>query len=204
MHAQRTQHPASFCANLAVRFSDQQWSRIARLSGLPDQARKDLEGAFGLHQFARDRQANYRIALLTPKDRRKLRGGTLRLSKSMTTMFAPLMDRQLALQLDPSIEILLEKLAEFVRLLDGFKSPPPRVKNHLDRQFVIVVAFFLEKYTGRRISRTYKGDLPKLIKDICNVARLKIGSGTIDEALKDYISRVRGENGHLNSLQSHH
>jgi hypothetical protein len=140
------------------------------------------------------RQADYRIALGTAKERRKLRQKALRLSKGITTVYAPLLDDHPALQLDPSIEVLLDNLAEFIRLLDGFKSPHPRVKNHADRQFAILVASFLKKYTRRRISRTYKGDLREVIKEICNVACLKIGSGTIDEALKDYISSGRGEN----------
>jgi hypothetical protein len=55
----------AFLESMAIPFTNEQWSRLAKLYRLPTKARADFEGCVGSYRFARDREAAYRRAIGT-------------------------------------------------------------------------------------------------------------------------------------------
>ena len=72
-----------FMASMAIPFTDEQWSRLVKLSGLPAAARADFEGCVGFYRFARDREAAYRRVIGKSDDRKRWRRKTLELLKDL-------------------------------------------------------------------------------------------------------------------------
>jgi hypothetical protein len=177
-----------FMASLAIRFSDEQWSRLVKVSSLPPEARVDFQGCVGFYRFARDREAAYRRAIGTSHDRKRWRSKALDLLQDLE---ATALAHPHVVSAEPWIAGLKDFAEE---LMPGRRKLSTGPQTQAARKLVELAAFFFEKHTNQPVDRSYKsGGFGIFINELCAIADPKITSGTIDEALKKLVKKRRGE-----------
>jgi hypothetical protein len=207
--AQKGIGPAGLLELTAWDFTDEQWSQLVRWSGeLPQTAREEFRYCVGGYLFnrarpaarAEDRKRNERlrkkilsllndsewkpaIASLEGLDMYYESGGRLRPPPPV----AQLLDK------------LLKLMAKKLELRNWQVSQPkldPGPNSRASYQFIADAAALLEKFAHKRATRSEKkgkSNFRAFITELCKIADPAITSGTIDEALKKYITRSRGE-----------
>jgi hypothetical protein len=162
----------------AIPLSDAKWAEIIATASIPSAARADIEGCIGWLRFAQERHA---ASSLAAKQLPKSTSGML---KHFETLEA-----------HPHVIRLELNFPTLKRLAGAPKSGRSGwSKKALEHQFVKLIAEVAAKHTGERITRSYKSPLPNLVRQVCKIAA-DIGPGTVDEALREYIGKIRrGEN----------
>jgi hypothetical protein len=174
-----------FMASTAIAFTEEQWSRLVKLSGLPPEARADFEGCVGFYCFARDREAAYRRVIGTSDDRKRWRRKALDLLQDLeeTALAHPHM---------MAAEPWIADLKDFAEGLQG-RTLSTGPQTHAARKLVELAAFFFEKHTNQPATRSYKSrGFGTFVKELCAIADPKITAGTIDDALKKFVKKRRG------------
>jgi hypothetical protein len=197
-------------AFLTFDFTDEQWNQLVHWSGnLPQTAREEFKNCVRGYLFnkarpaarAEDRERNKRlrekildllndsewkpaIASLEGLDMYYESGGRLRPPPPVAQL------------LDKLLKLLAKKL-EFRNLdVSQSKLDPGPKSSRASYQFIADAAALLEKFTHKRATRSEKkgnSNFRAFITELSKIADPAITSGTIDEALKKYITRSRGE-----------
>jgi hypothetical protein len=213
--------PRADCPRLAVEWrwviplSDSEWTRIAQCSGLPDEARPRIETIIELYKKLKgsrpeQRPFETRDQFNRVEELARELGQELRL---LTSNDAAVRAFIVALHPENRLAALLgskeyiddarQKLEETIRqtewLLEGcahVELTPSEKGPHTRDAYWLVDALdsVLEEFTGEHISRSGKRTSTReYITAVVEIADPTIGPGTIDEAMKKCISRLRGE-----------
>jgi hypothetical protein len=142
--------PMAFGDSIAIPFTNEQWSRLAKLYCLRTEARADLEGCVGFYRFSRDRAVAYRRAIGTSDDRKRWRRKILDLLKDL---------EETALA-HPHVVDAVPWIADLKDFADELKRRklPPGPNTQAARQLVELTAFFFEKHANLRATRSYKSN----------------------------------------------
>jgi hypothetical protein len=198
--------------------TDEQWKKVAELSGIPegasgvpegaDDARHDIETRIGIF---RESQASD-LDRVTPAEIRKQLEALAKLAHDLYSGFSKLVDEPdayTALTGKPderrrSSQVLdarrLRQVLDVLSYLDWLLSAAlGRVeggKRGPNAQNVYWLVGNLdgirEHFTGKKITRSYKDDGSKnYITYVCRIADPDIGDGTIDKAMKARIKKRR-------------
>ncbi len=200
--------------------SDDQWTKIARLSSIPIEAhdaRRAFENATSMY---RRFEVNDSIRIPSAETRNQLEAlrnealsllsGLVRLIENPDAHFALTAARQPdeggPLTLPQTVRLdghrrLENAMAVLQHLANWLAIASPRVE--LTKRgpntanvywFVAALDDVREKFTGLKITRSYKDAASRdYIAAVCQIANPNIGTGTIDAAMKDRIGR-RGRN----------
>jgi hypothetical protein len=193
-------------AFLTFDFTDEQWSKLVQpLGDLPEHARVEFKDCFSQYLYYRarhfegERQDRKRRARLRKKILKVLEDSEwgaataslegLDVGADFGKMPAPPFGRML----DQLLKWLARKLEPHNSQVDPAASIPGPKSSQPAYEFIANAAALLEKY-GHSATRSEKK--PKMyfrafIEQLCEIADPSITSGTIDEALKRYITRRR-------------
>lgn len=197
--------------------SDDQWKEIATITGMPSDARREIENAISMYRrFVVDGSARVPSAetrrefMSVREDTLALRVRLVRLIGNPDAHFAltvakqPEENRPVTAPRTSRLDghrRLESAIAELQHLADWIAVASPRLeptKRGPDTRDVywLVEALDLsrEKFTGSKITRSYKDAASKAyIAAVCRIADSDIGAGTIEHAMKDRIrGRARG------------
>jgi hypothetical protein len=189
-------------------FTDDQWSKLVRLSGdLPQTARPELKNC--VSDYLRERAGIFKYEIKTREARDRLRKKILSILddgewKSATASLEGLdIGSALGMWPPPPFGRMLDSLLKLLaRRLDALNSwvnadssrPGPKSSRPAYR-FIANAAASVEKHTGKAATRSNKSNMSgfrTVITELCSIADPSITSGTIDEALKEYIKK-RGQ-----------
>lgn len=199
-----------------TKLSNEAWGGIARKFELPPQARNSIDGAISFfliteasqnltHSPERTKKALLDIAKISGKLRaglRKLLSNPLAIvvmnkGISIDGKRSNANDRIAQRKLDAEIATLQE-LELFLNTASGniAKARPGAARRAIRvAMFVKALDNTFVHYKGRHLKRDSKGHGTdrQFIASVCEAAELKIGPGSIDEALKQVMKGQRGE-----------
>jgi hypothetical protein len=194
------------------RLTDQQWSEVAKLSGIPegaDEARNHIETTIGMF---RESQASD-LDRVTSAEIRKQLEALAKLAHDLNSGFSKFVDEPDAYtaltgklyERRRSSQVLgarrLSEVLDVLSYLDSFLSDAlgrvedgkrgPKAKNIY--WLVGNLDGIREHFTEKKITRSYKDDASKkYITYVSRIADPDIGDGTIDKAMRDRIGdRIR-------------
>jgi hypothetical protein len=201
---------AAFVAPQPIQLTDRQWAQIAQYSGLPDEARREIEKVVNHYRISQAR----RDAQTTPAELRTELGRLRKVSDALQAGLAegfrspdfytamvyprrppsgwtpgtgPVVD-EVALQRVYSTWSALQRLSDWLVLA---QARVPNRKKGATRQSepAYIAAEFLdgllEKYTGRNLTRSKKRDeTSEYVRAVLRIADPNLGHGTIAEAIK--------------------
>jgi hypothetical protein len=198
---------------------DEQWNRMAELSGLPPEARSEIDDYIGYYRELRpDAQTEYGRLW------KKLDGARKKEIASLKTLHAIILNPNffpaLAMGLDGQekipageVAVIRKRLEGFCKekqsLVDWYNKAVTRLHHgergrHRSSLFTLVLLLnsLLMKYTGKRISRAKrrkgKQDAYEYVWEVCRIANPDLelnpnkGRNTVDGVIRQVVTQVLG------------
>jgi hypothetical protein len=199
-----------------MRLSKIQWAKIVRCSALPIDARPQIERLIRHYQEINARRATYHTRGKTSDQFKKVEKQALALKKSLHELMVnsrAVSELVVAMSNNRLATIIPSYNADARRRLKGalaevdalsawcmnarveFEKAKTKRGPHTIDAYSLVASLdeILEKFTGKRINRSYKSTFKDYVTMIVKIADPEIGRGTIDAAMKARISS-RGNN----------